>query len=213
MSCVACPRQRCNKASSRRSRPRIFQRKLGASGLGAAEAVVGHLLTKTSTLPQMPSVSYITGDATAPVGDQAKIIVHVCNNRGGWGAGFVLAISKRWPQPETLYRRWHRGELDLPFELGQVQLVEVEDRLWVANLIGQNGTKSILNPRPIRYDAIRKGLATVAQMAKAHEASIHMPRIGAGRAGGDWATVERIIQDELIEASCEVTVYDLPKAK
>jgi hypothetical protein len=31
-------------------------------------------------------------------------IAHVCNDRGGWGKGFVMAISQRWPQPEMEYR-------------------------------------------------------------------------------------------------------------
>jgi hypothetical protein len=40
-------------------------------------------------------IQYIAGDATAPIGDGNKIIAHVCNDIGAWGAGFVLAISKR----------------------------------------------------------------------------------------------------------------------
>ena len=44
-------------------------------------------------------IAYTTGDATAPEGDGPKIIVHVCNDVGGWGRGFVMAISKRWPEP------------------------------------------------------------------------------------------------------------------
>jgi O-acetyl-ADP-ribose deacetylase (regulator of RNase III) len=46
----------------------------------------------------MPSseIFYMTGDATAPVGEGQKLIVHVCNDIGAWGAGFVLALSKRW---------------------------------------------------------------------------------------------------------------------
>jgi O-acetyl-ADP-ribose deacetylase (regulator of RNase III) len=37
-----------------------------------------------------------------------------------------------------------------------------------------------------------------------------MPRIGAGLAGGDWATIAQIIQDELCAHDVNVTVYDLP---
>ncbi|MEV6001124.1 Appr-1-p processing protein, partial [Streptomyces griseomycini] len=25
-----------------------------------------------------------------------KVIAHVCNDIGGWGKGFVLAVSRRW---------------------------------------------------------------------------------------------------------------------
>ena len=36
------------------------------------------------------------------------MIVHVCNDIGAWGKGFVMAISNRWPEPESRYRKWHR---------------------------------------------------------------------------------------------------------
>lgn len=43
----------------------------------------------------MKDIIYLKGDATEPIGTGHKIIAHVCNNKGGWGRGFVLAISKK----------------------------------------------------------------------------------------------------------------------
>ena len=61
------------------------------------------------------------------------MIVHVCNDIGGWGAGFVVAISRRWKAPEEAYRKWHAGKGEHPlFELGQVLFVDVADGLVVA---------------------------------------------------------------------------------
>ncbi len=57
----------------------------------------------------MTAIEYVSGDATRPVGDGCKVIVHICNDRGGWGKGFVLALSKRWKQPEAAYRNWYSG--------------------------------------------------------------------------------------------------------
>jgi O-acetyl-ADP-ribose deacetylase (regulator of RNase III) len=54
------------------------------------------------------SISYIKGDATNPAGQGNKIIVHICNDIGGWGKGFVMAISKRWKEPERKYREWFK---------------------------------------------------------------------------------------------------------
>jgi O-acetyl-ADP-ribose deacetylase (regulator of RNase III) len=158
-------------------------------------------------------MTYQTGDATRPSGTGARVIVHVCNDIGAWGAGFVVALSQRWPEPEKAYRAWAGGQDDLPFELGQVQFVTVEPDLWVANLIGQHeiqrkGVRTALPP--VRYEAIRTGLAHVRHFALEHHASVHMPRIGAGLAGGDWAVLEGIIRDELAEQGAAVTVYDLP---
>ena len=160
------------------------------------------------------TVRYQMGDATRPHLDsgQAGILVHVCNDVGSWGRGFVLALSRRWPQPERRYRAWYRGQEELPFALGEVQFVRVEENLWVANLIGQHGLGRRGNVPPVRYEAIRAGLQRVADFAKHEKASVHMPRIACGLAGGEWPVVERLIEEELTSRGVAVTVYDLPEA-
>lgn len=158
----------------------------------------------------MAEIRYIHGDATAPDTDGPAIIVHVCNDVGGWGRGFVVAISTRWPAPEARYRAWHRGEEQEPFELGAVQLVHVEENRWVANLVGQRGTRPSNGTPPVRYDAIREGLARVREHAHALQASVFMPRIGCGLAGGTWEQIEPLIDQELAAHGIPVTVVDLP---
>ncbi|HEY9487171.1 MAG TPA: macro domain-containing protein [Chryseosolibacter sp.] len=153
-------------------------------------------------------IRYLKGDATAPVGAGNKIIVHVCNDVGGWGRGFVLALSAKWAEPEKAYREWAaRGR---KFELGEVQFVQVEPAIWVANLIAQRDIKRDAegNP-PVRYEAIRKGLIKVSTLARQIKATVHMPRIGSGLAGGSWDQIEPIIQHELTAAGVETYVYDL----
>ncbi len=159
----------------------------------------------------MPEINYVIGDATDPPRNTPAVIVHVCNDIGGWGAGFVLAVSRRWPEPEKRYRAWHRGGEGIPFALGQVQIVPVEPNVFVANLIGQRGTGRGSDGRaPVRYEAIRDGLARVATFALANGASVHMPRIGCGLAGGKWEEAGRIVQEELADQDVPVSVYDLP---
>lgn len=145
------------------------------------------------------------------------VLVHVCNSIGKWGAGFVLAISRRWPQPKKQYQEWAAGAEGYgPFQLGAVQFVKVEavqrapgvmDWLWVANLIGQEDVGFHNGRPPIRYPAIHAGLLTVAEHAKKHGASVHMPRIGCSLAGGRWSEIEPIIRETL--GLCDVNVYDL----
>ncbi len=156
------------------------------------------------------SITYCTGDATRPTGDGLKIITHICNDAGGWGRGFVVALSRRWPQPEQRYRAWRRGEDAQPLALGQVQFVQVEGEVWVANLIGQHGIGSRSGKPPVRYEAIRDGLRSIAVKARELGASVHMPRIGCGLAGGRWEDVSRIVENELVQQGINVTVYDLP---
>lgn len=153
-------------------------------------------------------IEYLTGDATQPQREGSRVIVHVCNDIGGWGKGFVMALSKRWPTPEASYREWYKNRANNDFALGAVQFVDVEPTLWVANLIGQQGLRPVQGRPPIRYDAIRQGLRRVATFASEHSASIHMPRIGCGLAGGKWDAIEPLIVEELCTRRVSVTVYD-----
>ncbi len=154
----------------------------------------------------MSTIEYTTGDATAPVGEGVKIIAHICNDIGSWGKGYVLAISKRWSEPESSFKDWHRDETD--FELGNIQIVQVEDDLHVANMIGQHGIRKQKGVPPIRYEAVEQCLEKLAQRAKEMNASVHMLRIGCGLAGGEWEQIEPLIQHTLCEAGISVTVYD-----
>jgi hypothetical protein len=106
---------------------------------------------------ELTPIKFKKGDATNPTDNGTKIIVHICNDVGGWGKGFVMAISKRWKQPETEYRNWFKNkELEQTdtiqferlesrdkysnekkFELGNVQFVKASDDIWVANMIAQ----------------------------------------------------------------------------
>jgi O-acetyl-ADP-ribose deacetylase (regulator of RNase III) len=162
------------------------------------------------------TITYLTGDATTPQGEGMKIISHVNNNVGAWGAGFVLAISKRWSLPEQTYRRLAKQGL----VLGQVQFVPAEDDIIVANMIAQTGygynnkgrhkTSEKNSGIPLQYDALTVCLTRVAQAAKEYQASLHMPRIGCSLAGGSWLRVEKIIQDTLVAEDIPTFVYDFP---
>jgi O-acetyl-ADP-ribose deacetylase (regulator of RNase III) len=154
-------------------------------------------------------LNYVKGDATKPTGTGNRIITHCCNDLGYWNAGFVKALSRRWSEAERAYRRWAAGNESRPFTLGKVQFVRVAPGLCVANIIGQSGIANHRHKAPIRYDAIRKGLQSVRDLALTHNASIHMPRMGAGLAGGQWGRIAQIVEDELCNYGLQVTVYDL----
>lgn len=156
------------------------------------------------------TITYLKGDATVPQASGARIIGHICNDIGGWGAGFVLAISKRWPEPERAYRAWHRDRVNNDFGLGAVQFVNVNVNadMWVANMIGQRDIRHSADGPPIRYDAVAVCLAAVAAKAGELQASVHLPRIGCGLAGGTWDRIEPLIHAELVAKAVRVHVYD-----
>ncbi len=155
-------------------------------------------------------IIYVQGDATLPTGDGKKVVVHICNDLGKWGKGFVLAISKKWPEPEREYKAAFSGGKSLT--LGEVQFVPVDTHITIANIIGQHGIKRKASAKetapPIRYLAVKQGLEKVAQYTKDNNASVHMPRIGCGLAGGKWPQIEAIIKETLCDTGTLVTVYD-----
>lgn len=150
-------------------------------------------------------IRYVIGDATHPVGDGLKVIAHLCNDVGAWGAGFVLAVSRRWPEPEAVYRDEARmGRL----RLGAVQFVTVERDLVVANLIAQHGFPAQVRRDAVAYDALDVAFVDLFARAAFMGASVHMPRIGCGIAGGRWDRIAPLIED--CAGRVSVTVYDLP---
>ena len=156
----------------------------------------------------MPAVTYLQGDATCPQAKGVKVIGHICNDLGRWGKGFVLALSERWALPEAEYRAWFAAGRAGGFALGAVQFVQVEPHVWVANMIGQRGVKRGSSGPPIRYPALALCLQRVAAKSLELGASVHLPRIGCGLAGGDWTKIEPLIDEHLVEAGVPVTVYD-----
>lgn len=161
-------------------------------------------------------INYLEGDATKPVGEGTKIIVHCCNDVGAWGAGFVLALSSRWENPERSYKEWFRNRNTIaslnstaPFKQGQIQVVSVEDDVLVCNLIGQSGTGKTFGLTPVRYGAITEGLVRLREFMKNEQKpSIHMPRMGCGLAGGRWERIEAILNYVFGKTKFEINVYD-----
>jgi O-acetyl-ADP-ribose deacetylase (regulator of RNase III) len=172
--------------------------------------ILESLLTLTSKLKNMltinSNITYLTGDATEPIKtDGLRIIAHICNDKGGWGAGFVLALSKKWAKPERVYRSCPVPNLIL----GDVQYIRVADDIMVSNMIAQHGYRYDDNGKPpIRYSALTDTLRKINKVAVEHKATIHMPRIGAGLAGGDWNVIEQLILENV---QVPVFIYDLPK--
>ena len=172
----------------------------------------------------------IVGDATKPaaLGTVPIIIPHVCNDLGGWGAGFVLALSRTFgKKAETAYRAWYKNDGsygfippnevmvkgDGRFKLGATQLVKhVPEKLVIANMVAQNGFGKQADGRPaIRYGALVDCMRVVADVAVVAQAEIHCPKFGSDLAGGDWNTISLLIRELWEDRGIDVTVYEFPK--
>ena len=162
-------------------------------------------LTPTRT----PSVLELFGDALEPRGEGRRLIAHVVNDKAAtWGAGFGRAARERYPIAQAEFRRWvalDRGNLNL----GNVHVSPVSDDLSLAHMIAQRGYGKSSKPR-LRYDALTECLRKVRDIAVERHASVHMPRIGTGYAGGNWSYILELIDEYLARAGVQVTVYRLP---
>lgn len=159
-------------------------------------------------------IFHIKGDATQPSKNgKNKIIAHVCNNLGFWGKGFVLSLSWRWPFLKEEYQKFvHKNKKEgLPL-LGRTFFSEVEEDILVANMIAQQGIRPMNGLPPIRYEALSDCLEKVAEKAKSTNSNVHMPKIGAGLAGGDWNVIEEMIKSKICgsDGSVSVYIYTLP---
>lgn len=137
---------------------------------------------------------------------QNGIIVHGCNAKGVMGAGVALAVRRAYPEAFKAYRQIFESE---GLQLGTVNFVPINEHLVIANAITQEDYNRSHGPEcMIDYNAIRKCFRVIANEAKAKKLSVHYPMIGAGLGGGDWDTIQAIIEDELFDV--ERTLWKLP---
>ncbi len=152
-------------------------------------------------------IQYVKGDATQPQGPGHKYIIHICNILGGWGAGFVLAVSQKWRKPEMAYRNWFRDQRN--FTLGQVQFINVESDITVVNMLAQETIRRTrLDPSAIHLGALNECLEKVLKEVGPND-SIHAPRLGAGLGGAKWEDIEALLMKNLVNNNVPVTIYDL----
>jgi O-acetyl-ADP-ribose deacetylase (regulator of RNase III) len=184
------------------------------------------------------NIHYIKGDATSPTAngdrDAVKIGCHICNNQGGWGSGFVVALTNKYGKkagsPEYEYRKWYKHEgydyedsaqgwITVPFQLGRIQLVEVGIEQYVCNMIAQNEMGGLyeegerLDCPNVNYSSLYECFLRLkarlnSPAFKNKLVELHMPRIGCGLGGGTWDKIEAILNKAFAGTDIAVFVYD-----
>lgn len=159
--------------------------------------------------PSNNGLTFIKGNALSPAGTDSKLLVQLVNDQAQiWGGGFAKQVRVKWPRAQREFRNWSLNRDSL--RLGNIHAVPVENDLTLVSVVAQHGFgKSLKGPR-IRYDALFHSLTKVTELARHENASVHMPRIGAGEAGGAWTVIEGIIRETLVAGGVRVTIYDLP---
>ncbi|MFB4359813.1 macro domain-containing protein [Pantoea sp. BS_8] len=158
---------------------------------------------------QIAYIHYHSGDASIPF-KESVIILHVVNNLGKWGKGFVLSLSKRYPLAKEKYLASSR----IGYKMGDVQFIEVDtlNRVFVANMVAQEGIKKSQRDakRYISYEALEECLEIASDYALCNRLEVQMPMIGAGLGGGDWQVIIDIIKDKLTykKIPCHILTLD-----
>lgn len=154
-------------------------------------------------------IRLVHGNVLEPRNDGNKVICQLVNDKAvKWGGGVARKIAKRFPGAEEAFTE-QAIQIPQRDRLGRVIFSKASDDLTIASLIGQEGFGPSLFPR-IRYSALQTCLEQVADHAASIGASIHMPKIGTGSAGGDWSTIEELLDDVMVREGLFVTVYDVP---
>jgi len=151
----------------------------------------------------------VHGNVLEPRNGGAKIICQLVNDKAiKWGGGIARKMAKRFPKAEA---RFSDAMIKLPQDarLGSVIFSQADDDITIASLIAQEGFGPSLFPR-IRYAALGSCFESVVLRATEHSATIHMPKIGTGVAGGDWSTIEEMLDDVMVRADLSVTIYEIP---
>jgi O-acetyl-ADP-ribose deacetylase (regulator of RNase III) len=123
---------------------------------------------------------------------QNRLVCQIVNDKtANWGgAGFASAVRRKWPEVQKDFKRWASEARDR-LSLGNIVSLKAEKGIEVFCIVAQKGYGASSLPR-IRYSALEKGLQELAERAAKTNASIHMPRIGVGHAGGNWIFIEEL---------------------
>jgi O-acetyl-ADP-ribose deacetylase (regulator of RNase III) len=167
--------------------------------------VLGLVFVEDALIPSS-SIKYVVGDATEPRGQRPHIIVQVMNDSSAtWGGGFSKALAIKFSAAQIDYRAWASDPENK--KLGRVHFYGDAAGVTLATIVAQRGIGASETAR-IRYPALHNGLQEVTKQALETSASVHMPRIGCGIAGGKWEVVSELVEQTLIASGVSVTVYD-----
>jgi|GEM_PF-612718 len=156
-----------------------------------------------------PAIRFVYGDIRTPLRGGSRIVCQMVNDKATtWGGGVARKMAQVFPHAQQEYKR-KLAAMPVEDRLGSVIFCHGEQELVVASLIAQRGFGPSKAPR-IRYLALENCLAELARYAVRQQASIHMPRIGTGAAGGDWGTIEEMIDEFLVRQGLSVSIYDPP---
>lgn len=123
------------------------------------------------------------------------VIVHGCNCMCAMGAGIAKLIKEKFPEAYEADLETVRGD---KAKLGSCSYATVSvgsNRFDIVNAYTQYDWKG--DGVLVNYDALRSCMKWIKEHYRGKR--IGIPKIGAGLAGGDWKTINKIIVEELFD--------------
>ena len=183
----------------------------------------------------------IRGDVIQPqrsIKDEVVIIPHCCNDKGVMGKGVALALKNKWPQVYNNYvialnelsqnRKTLLGTISCHMDSDGIAGPNEENpkiETIIYNMIGQQGTVSTNNPKPVKYWALAKAMLHIKTCCVNIRETwdwypewnpvpvIHTPKFGSDLAGGDWNFILELIREIWLENGIDVVVYEFEPDK
>lgn len=136
-------------------------------------------------------------------------IIHGCNDKGIMGSGVAAGVKARHPDAFLMYRSaFETGKL----KLGTCTFYQVHADLWIVNAV----TQTLGTADPLSLPALEQCFERTLNFMMAYEVArgtsvtaplpLLFPMIGAGRAGGDWNVISKLINRRLAAAAADYSV-------
>lgn len=173
------------------------------------------------------TINYVKGNVLDNLDKitEPTLLIHVCNDAGGFGSGVAGAIAKKYHGVRDAYMEWYkRGcfrDIEMNqtvFKLGRIQPVMVEGNVHIVNMIAQSTPggadfiigKEKIHLRPLRLESLQECLYRVARLAINKECKVIGPMCGSALAGGDWTNeIEPLVESCLCKFGVDVTIFKL----
>lgn len=143
-------------------------------------------------------IQYVDGDLFST---EIEHILHGCNAQGVMGSGVAKIIKEQFFDAYKFYAEQYDEH---GLKLGDVQFVPANGKVIVNAVTQDNFGRD--GKRYVSYDAVAAAMKTANRVLKlSGYTQLAMPKIGAGLGGGDWDTIARIIEQEMVDV--EPVVY------
>lgn len=154
-------------------------------------------------------IKFIDGDLMTSCDN---VIAHQTNCHGIMGSGVAKQIKETFPAVFDEYRIRCYSQRTIGNALGECQLVETANGMYVANIFGQcdygNDGK-----RYTDYAALKSAFISLRkQMRELNLHTLSLPYLmGCGLGGGNWDSVLHIINDVFKDTDVVITIYKFKK--